>query len=229
VIVVDLEADPREFAGLDSEQLRERVFTSQQDLGEEQARLPLKLVHLNKCPILATTRLLDDQAAKRLHIDRGACEQHWHHWRRLLAESDLRSRIEAIYRTQHFTAPADPEARLYDGFISDADKQLMERLRALDGEALANSHLSFDDERLNQMLPRYRARNFPQSLSVGEQKQWRAFVGRRLTEGEEHLLSFGQLLGSIESLLREHRNEASKLAVLTQLQHYAREHMARWQ
>jgi exodeoxyribonuclease-1 len=42
--------------------------------------------------------------------------------------------------------------------------------------------LSFDDQRLPEILFRYRARNFPQCLNDTEQQLWREFCSQRLSD-----------------------------------------------
>lgn len=42
----------------------------------------------------------------------------------------------------------------------------------MDAEALSQLDLAFDDVRYPELLFRYRARNFPQSLSQSEWKRW---------------------------------------------------------
>ena len=47
---------------------------------------------------------------------------------------------------------------------------------------MANTTFSFEDKRLSELLFRYRARNFSESLSDEEQEQWGEFRYQRLTE-----------------------------------------------
>jgi exodeoxyribonuclease-1 len=67
------------------------------------------------------------------------------------------------------------------GFFSDADKLRMARLREMGPGELARVIPDFDDPRLPEMLFRYRARNFPESLSDEENVRWEAFRRKRLT------------------------------------------------
>ncbi|WVM89310.1 hypothetical protein UMZ34_00995 [Halopseudomonas pachastrellae] len=53
--------------------------------------------------------------------------------------------------------------QLYDGFLSDADRRLMTAIREADGASLGAMRWPLRDQRLVDMLPRYRARNFPDS------------------------------------------------------------------
>ncbi|MCW8890890.1 MAG: exodeoxyribonuclease I, partial [Sedimenticola sp.] len=51
-------------------------------------------------------------------------------------------------------------------------------------EALAEMALAFDDPRLPEMLFRYRARNWPETLSASEQERWQEYRMDRLTTTE---------------------------------------------
>ncbi len=224
VIVYDLAVDPTPLASLSAEAIHARVFTRQDELPEGEARIPLKLVHLNKCPILATTKLLDDAAAQRLGIDKRECEMHW----QALKKMDLEAKLQTVMSTDTFTPIADPETRLYDGFIGDNDKRLMRELRQMTPPEFLTRNIVFDDERLNAMLLRYVARNHPQGLSSVQREQWQEFVCERLHNGDAHLLSYPQLCTRIDELAGEHSNDSAKLAVLKGLREYADAHIAHY-
>jgi len=223
VIVYDLAVDPTPLAKLSPQAIRDRVFTAEDALPKGEYRLPIKLVHLNKCPILATTKLLEELVATRLGIDKGKCELHW----QLLKRMAVGNKLQRMYELDEFAPSSDPEQKLYDGFFTDIDKRLMRDVRDLDGGALAKSSIVFEDSRLQEMLFRYRARNFPDSLTTVESALWQEFVYERLRDGENRMLSFEQLNGRIDILTREHSNDARKLALLRQLAAYAEEHFAR--
>ncbi len=57
----------------------------------------------------------------------------------------------------------------------------MEYVRSSSVEELADLKLDFADGRLPEMLFRYRARNWPQSLSADEKSRWEQFRLDRLT------------------------------------------------
>ena len=72
---------------------------------------------------------------------------------------------------------------LYNGgFFSPADRQRMDQVRKTPIEQLAQLHLGFDDRRLNEMLFRYRARNYPHTLSAEEQEIWEEYRIARITD-----------------------------------------------
>jgi exodeoxyribonuclease-1 len=73
---------------------------------------------------------------------------------------------------------------LYNGFVNDSDKTKMRVVRAAKPDEI-NDSIDFKDERLKLMLPLYKARNFPKSLSGEEQEKWEEFRKHRLMDGAE--------------------------------------------
>ncbi|MNN81840.1 Exodeoxyribonuclease I [compost metagenome] len=71
---------------------------------------------------------------------------------------------------------------MYDDFIGDRDRRLCEQARAADPQQLAQEQWPFDDERLPELLFRYRARNFPETLNEQEQERWKLFCQQRLSD-----------------------------------------------
>jgi exodeoxyribonuclease-1 len=64
---------------------------------------------------------------------------------------------------------------------------------------LAQESWPFDDERLPELLFRYRARNFPDTLNPEEQGRWRLFCQQRLSSPQwgapNTLESFDEAMG----------------------------------
>ena len=218
VIVYNLAADPTDLIALDAEQIMERVFKAQADLPEGEDRIPLKLVHLNKCPILATPKLLDHQAASRLKIDRILCERHWQQ----LLQVDLKQKVQQVMRGSEFPPRRDPERQLYDGFIPDADKSVMAQVRGADAAQLAERNFVFNDKRLREMFWRYKARNFPHILNASEKAQWLEFCRDRLTNGDEGILSVPQLQDKIRQIDEGQSLNKDQKIILQQLFRYSR-------
>jgi len=181
VIVYDLAADPAALTDMAPEQVRERLYTRTEDLPEGQVRPGLKLVHINKCPVLADTKVLLPADIERLQLDMPlllARAEQLAHWR-----EQGQGTLAEIYREQPGadSAEQDAEVQLYDGFLSDADRRLMTAIREADGAALGAMRWPLRDQRLVDMLPRYRARNFPDSLNAEERQQWLAWCAARLS------------------------------------------------
>lgn len=174
----DLAADPAELAELGPEEVRTRLFTSSAELPEGVTRLALKGVHLNRAPIvIANLKTLRPELAERWGIDLALAERHFQHLRAL---PDLSALWARVYERPPVEAPVDVDEDLYGGFLGDADRRRLARLRALGPEELAVARTGFDDERLAELLLRYRARNFPHTLSAADRARWEAHRSARL-------------------------------------------------
>jgi exodeoxyribonuclease I len=178
VIVYDLRCDPSPLIELGVEEIKQRVFTSRADLPEGVERIPLKEVHINKCPVVVPMNTLTDAAAAEWQIDVAVAERHLE----MIRTASLDSKIQQVYTGREFDPIADPDQALYGGgFFSDADRRNMECVRATPVSDLAALDISFEDARLPEMLFRYRARNWPDTLSVDEKSRWDIFRMDRLT------------------------------------------------
>lgn len=182
LIVCDLHLDPQGLLELDAESLRQRLYTRRDELAEGELPVPLKLIHINKCPVVAPLSVLRPEDQQRLGLDMALYQE------RALRLSDAQQvwqdKVATIYARDDFSTSQDPEQQLYDGFIGDRDRRLCEQVRAADPAQLAQQQWPFDDERLPQLLFRYRARNFPDTLNFEEQERWREFCRQRLSAPE---------------------------------------------
>ncbi|KAI2688046.1 exodeoxyribonuclease I [Pseudomonas sp. TNT3] len=182
LIVCDLHLDPEGLLDLDAESLRQRLYTRRDDLLDGELPVPLKLIHINKCPVVAPLAVLREQDQQRLGLDMALYQA------RALRLSDAQNvwkdKVQAIYAREDFAQSEDPEQQLYDGFIGDRDRRLCEQVRVADPAQLAQQQWPFDDERLPELLFRYRARNFPDTLSSPEQERWKLFCQQRLSAPE---------------------------------------------
>ncbi|MNO97403.1 Exodeoxyribonuclease I [compost metagenome] len=144
--------------------------------------MPLKLVHINRCPVLAPLNVLRAQDRERIGLDLDECRRNQDAL--VQGKSIWQDKLAPIYAEESFTASEDPEQQLYDGFIGDRDRRLCEQVRLSDPQRLAKEQWPFDDPRLPELLFRYRARNFPETLTPLEQEQWRNFCRQRLSSAE---------------------------------------------
>jgi exodeoxyribonuclease-1 len=184
VIAYNLAASPHDLLNLSADELRERLFTRSEDLPAGVERVALKEIHLNKSPMILPPAMLDDSTASRLQIDRAQLEQHWQELRNLTLseQSALQEKLYEIYSEIEYIEKTDPDQMLYNGFFDEADKKLMAQVRRSSPAELAAKTFSFRDSRLDELLFRYRARNFPESLSSSEYQKWRSFCHLRRTD-----------------------------------------------
>ncbi len=193
----DLAFDPSELAGLNAEQIRLRLFTKTADLPQGMSRLPVKSVHLNKSPmVMSNLKVLSPVMAQRWGVDVGAQLQH------AAAARDLPD-MSAIW-TQVFTRPGsgsvDVDEDLYGGFVGNADRRRLNDLRQRSPQELASARPAFEDARLTELLWRYRARNFPQSLTSQELQRWETHRAARLFGGQDGALTVDRLFEEMDQL-----------------------------
>jgi exodeoxyribonuclease-1 len=203
----DLSVDPAELATLNADQIRLRLFTKTADLPEGLSRLPLKSVHLNKSPmVMSNLKVLNAAMAERWHID---LDQQLQHAEKARDLSDM-SAIWAQVFNRDDAGPVDVDADLYGGFVGNADRRRLNDLRQCTPEQLAKARPSFDDARLGELLWRYRARNFPQSLNADESQAWQAHRAACLMEGEGAALTLPALFDELDRLAEsaDERGEA---------------------
>jgi len=178
VIVFDLAADPQPLIDLDVAEIQARLFTPRDQMPEGVERIPLKTVHLNKCPVVVPLGTLTDEAAERWGIDR---ERGMAHLARLNAAAGVAEKVAAVHGQRQFLPVTDPDQALYAGdFFGNEDRKRIDRVRTATPEMLADLDLPFDDPRLPEMLFRYRARNWPETLSAGERERWNEYRLDRL-------------------------------------------------
>ncbi|MDQ7049070.1 MAG: exodeoxyribonuclease I [Enterobacterales bacterium] len=174
VICLDLTKANDGICELSPEQLEARIFTRQEKLPEGVERLGVKEVHYNKCPAVAPLGVMNEQCQQRLEIDLNACLERAKDLAPQL--KDLANKLRQVYQSHQFPEVSNPDHALYSGgFFSAADKAKMARIRQQDWTDLANNQFHFSDQRLDELLFRYRARNAPESLTNAERDAWQDF------------------------------------------------------
>ena len=193
----DLAHDPSEMASLDIETLRQRLFTKQSDLPEGVQRLPIKSVHLNKSPmVVKKLKTLTDEMAAKWNIDIDAALLNAEKARAL---PDMSAIWPELFSRPKMPA-ADVDEDLYGGFVGNADRRRLNQLRELSPAEMAVSRVGFDDDRLAELVFRYRARNFAQTLSPDEAERWEAHRAARLIDGEGGARHVDALLAQLDEL-----------------------------
>ncbi|MGH8114028.1 MAG: exodeoxyribonuclease I [Rhodanobacteraceae bacterium] len=179
-IVADLDVDPDAWVDLDPADLGERMFTRRADLPEDVERPPLKEVHANKSPFLAPVETLRDADTRRIAMDPDRCLRNLD---RIRASIGLVERVRQTFavRTSDWTDRDDPELAIYASFLSPSDKRRCDKVRATAPRELGGTDFGFDDPRYPELLLRYRARNWPDTLDTYELDSWHGFVRDKLT------------------------------------------------
>ena len=220
LIVWDLVQNPSEFFTLNAAQIRERLFVKADALPEGVTRLPIKTIRLNRSPmVVGNLKTLGEEGAKRWGIDLDAVRRH----------ADIAAvRVPTmagiwpeVYEAKEVPR-RDVDEDLYGGFLNDHDRRRLEHLRGLDAHDLAARHPLFDDERLPELVFRYRARNFPATLDDRDRVRWQAHCAVRLIDGEHGARTLHEFDAALDALGEAHTGERER-AILAALRAHARD------
>ncbi len=218
IYVYDLNVNPTPLLKLDPEQIRERIFTPTDQLPEGVERIPLKAIHINKCPVVVPVTLISDAVAERLAMDVATCMGNL---QKIKQSAGLEQKVIEVFN-RPFQEQFDPDLMLYSGgFFSTRDRQLMERIKCLSPDQLKCFSEPAQDQRIPEMLFRYRARNFPETLDLQEQKNWNEYRMTRITRTDGGgSIALDEYRTRIEALREIHANDRGKLTLLDQLEQY---------
>ncbi|MDO8375407.1 MAG: exodeoxyribonuclease I [Polaromonas sp.] len=193
----DLAQDPGELPLLDVATLRQRLFSKSADLPEGVLRLPIKSVHLNKSPmVVRKLATLSPEMAAKWGVDLEAALRHAE---KAAGLPDMSAIWPEVFARPKEGIP-DVDEDLYGGFINNDDRRRLNQLRALPPAELAHSRTGFDDDRLEELVFRYRARNFEATLSPEDAERWEAHRAARLLEGEGGARNVDAFLAALDVL-----------------------------
>lgn len=215
VIMCDLSGDMSPLLTLSADELRERLYTPKAELGDD-LPVPIKLVHINKCPILAPINTLRTVDAERTGLDRDLCMRNLELLRK---NPDVRNKLIELFSVgQQFEESNDVDSQIYNGFFSPSDRSTMDIIRETAPQNLPALDLSFEDKRMKELFFRYKARNYPSTLSYDEQQRW--LQHRRDYFTEARLTDY---LQQIQLLMDVHHEDEKRCQQLKALVNYAYE------
>ncbi len=185
-LVYDLRHDPSEFLGLSPAELVKRWQWIRDEAAPK--RLPVKTLQYNRCPAVAPLSVLDPASRQRLQLEQEAINANLN---KVLSDPSFVDRLftalEQMDKAQQTRLVADAhevDASLYDGFVGDGDRPLMQKVHEVQTVAeVAKLNIVFSDKRLTALMPLYKARNFPKALTDAERVEWEAFRTVHLMEG----------------------------------------------
>ena len=222
-IAFDLRQDPRQLSDLGVDEIHRRLYTPAVELTGSEARPALKALHVNKCAMVAPASMLRTISAERLatwQLDEAQMRLHLGYLRE---NPDLIERLKLVF-DQDYQADetADPDLMIYSGgFFSASDKKEMAKVRGAKSFELSELEFIFQDKRLPEMLLRYKARNFPETLTEEERESWESFRAMRLMTPESNFLNVERFMARIIALSEGENLSSQGREILIELQYYA--------
>lgn len=184
--VFDLRYDPEPWINMTADELKTHCQKSADERDDDHEFVPVQKLRCNQCPAVAPFEVLraDTAAQERINIDLSMVNRHL---QKLQQHPEFGKRVAAaLERT--FDKDDDPECQLFDGFIPGSDKAKMSAVRAADAAKLRGFDPGFSDKRLQRMLVRYKARNYPSSLTDNERTEWEDYRVERLQRELPHFI-----------------------------------------
>jgi exodeoxyribonuclease-1 len=213
VIVVDLNKDLTSLETLTVEEIRQYLYAKTEQLPDGIARPPIKLIHINKCPIVAPAKTLTETRADELGINRQQCRVSLNF---LTANKNISQKLQMVFEKEMIDiSDKSAEEMLYSGgFFCNTDKALIAQIASSTWGELCNQSFDFTDKRLPTLLWHYRARNAPHTLNVQEQQKWQR---QRQAYLADNCVSY---IEKIDALALENQTHGSKMEILKQLHDY---------
>lgn len=214
VVVYDLRYDPAPLIDLSTKDLAAKLYAKYDERKAEGfIKLPVKELQYNRAPAIAPMGVLEQNNGwQKISLDLKSVEQHK---KILMSAPHFAENIrEIIQQCPEFAKAIDPEAQLYDGFLSDRDRLRVETVRNASERELADFHPTFDDDRLPPLLLHYKARNYPKTLSEAEIDLWETWRASRINRQLPEFMASLSRLANLES-------DEQKQFILSELQLWA--------
>ncbi|MBX4201705.1 exodeoxyribonuclease I [Candidatus Saccharibacteria bacterium] len=220
-LAYDLRIDPDEFTSLSAGELAKRWSAR----GPDVPYFPVKSLSFNKCPAIAPIEVLEvGNGYERLQLHKEIVAQHL---AKLQAAegfgAKLLKALDIMWPKSQPAMISDPlkaDSQLYDGFVNDSDRIKMSAIRAAQPSELSEIGATLKDERLINLLPLYKARNFPKQLDENEVIAWESFRQRKLLDGGDSS-NTASFFSRLEELAKTPGLDGEKQYLLEELNLYA--------
>lgn len=173
-LIYDLRHNPAPYLDMSVDEI---VAAWQYSPDNSKPRFPVKALKYNHCPAVVPGYPKDKAAQKRLRLAAEVVQSNLAALNR--KRDQFAQRVEEAYgrldeaSRKRFSANETPvDQRLYDGFFDNKDKETMRLVRQARPAELNAVAQVVKEPRLQQLLPLYKARNFPETLASEERQIW---------------------------------------------------------
>ncbi|MBU2863626.1 exodeoxyribonuclease I [Reinekea forsetii] len=222
VVVIDIRHNPAWLLDYSAEELQQWLYSKTDDLPEGISRPPLRTIHLNKSPMIAPFKSLTPELAENLGIDIDEITG----YAATVAQNQRYVELaqEVMSQTRRYDdeeQEKDPEHLLYDGFIGNKDRALLNEMafgKLAMENWIAEAH-HFNDARLEPLVENILGRHFPNVLLPEQLEKWRNQRKKALTlPNLGQKLTVDAALDKLKTLLDKHSGHSGLLDTQTYLQ-----------
>ncbi len=207
-IVFNLNQDPEILMELKSDELKTLTFSKKSDLPKgidkpELSQMAFNQSNMFVCSPNPDSFKLSPTLIDKFRIDMESCLKNLQYIQNNIRE--IEQKVQSIYINDSERQPSnDVDQSLYDGFISNKDKTLCEKIQSLSVDEIGQFTPNFEDSRLSKLFLNFKARNYPQLLNDYEQEEWFEIVQSRIRNGENGFLSIEHFEKSLNNLKEMH-------------------------
>ncbi|WP_044209797.1 exodeoxyribonuclease I [Flammeovirga sp. OC4] len=220
---IDILTSPLSLKGLSADEIRERLYEKAKDDNKIEDRPGIRQVVINKSSMFVTPKTLSPQRAKALDIDLEKVKKHQLELEELIKEDpSFVRKVNEVYNTP-YPINEDVDGQLYEGFIDGNDKRLGNRVTAMgktDPKNLSLEYFPFRDDRLKEMLFRYKGRNFYDALSPDELKVFKSYCRAKVMDGIGGGTPLNEYVERVSDMINSSESNVDK-GILTSLLKYA--------
>ena len=176
---IDLGMDVEVLGQHSVEQLQHWLTLPKDQRDADTPRVPIKRIRMNKATAVFPLEKLGQHpdAVARAGIDRDAFKAR-RAWLRTQPLSHWHSLLEGVLGRE-YPVSEWVDAQLFDGLILRSDQAKMQQVRRSSPVDLMADPPTFDDTRLNELLPLYLGRNYAQELGPKAYRDWTRYRARR--------------------------------------------------
>lgn len=203
IYVYDLRADPEAWTGLSEEELTRIATTPYSERGDDYIPLPVKKLQYNRAPAVAPLGVLESEDGwNRIGLNNKMVRDNI---KKLESSVDFGERVSRVLDARSsFPASEFAESQLYDGFISEKDKTILNNLKHIKKSDFVRTASDLKDERLISMVPRFVVQNMPSEAVSEIKSDYEKYRLKRLKSQSSRFLSEMKRL-STDSNLDENR------------------------
>lgn len=214
VYVYDLRYDPTDWLSKSKQDIQAIINTPYKERGDDYQKLPVKKLQYNRSPAVAPLGVLEQfDGWTKISLDPETVQRNLS---ALRSDPGFSTKVaEVLSSRPDFPVHPESEGKIYDGFVGDRDRLRSEEVRSADQQQLSQMNPKFDDQRLIDIYPRYKARNFAATLNDEERVAYESYRTERL--GRQS----GAFIRSMQQLI-------SRGAELTDHQQFVLEELQLW-
>jgi exodeoxyribonuclease I len=197
----------------DYKTIAEKLYMKNEDRAENEERMPLQEISINKNPAVSSFNALRSEDKERLNITDEFIQKTKERYLTLSKDEGIKYKVRDsyAYSKEQFPKPEDPDLALYDGgFPSPSDRRLIDYVKTVNVDDLEISHMEFEDNKYNTLLFRYKARNSLQTLSEQQRSLWKDYCTNKFIHKTPTttltLDEFKQQLSNVEDIQEEKKH-----------------------